>query len=99
MIYENITQAIGNTPIVKLQTHSIKCSNINIKQESINPGDSVKDCMVEAIIEDAESEVGVYKPGDTIVDGTTGNTGNAQAKVCSAKGYPFCVHNGRNVFD
>lgn len=88
MIYENITQTIGNTPIVKLGKLAPKGANIYVKLESFNPGGSVKDRMAKAIIEDAEQS-GALKPGQTIIEATSGNTGIALAMVCAAKGYPF----------
>jgi len=88
MIYENITKTIGNTPIVKLNKLAPKEANIYVKLESFNPGGSVKDRMAKAIIEDAERS-GALKPGQTIIEATSGNTGIALAMVCAAKGYPF----------
>ena len=88
MIYEDITQTIGNTPIVKLQKLAPEGTSIYVKLESFNPGGSVKDRMAKAIIEDAERS-GALKPGQTIVEATSGNTGIALAMVCAAKGYPF----------
>lgn len=88
MIYENITKTIGNTPIVKLNKLAPKGANIYVKLESFNPAGSVKDRMAKAIIEDAERS-GALKPGQTIVEATSGNTGVALAMVCAAKGYPF----------
>lgn len=88
MIYDNITKTIGNTPIVKLNRLAPEGSNIYVKLESFNPGGSVKDRMAMAIIEDAERS-GALKPGQTIIEATSGNTGVALAMVCAAKGYPF----------
>jgi len=88
MIYDNITKTIGNTPVIKLNKLAPKGSDIYVKIESFNPGGSVKDRMAIAIIEDAERS-GALKPGQTIVEATSGNTGVALAMVCAAKGYPF----------
>ena len=88
MIYENITKTIGNTPIVKLNRLAPKGTGIYVKLESFNPGGSVKDRMARAIIEDAERS-GALKPGQTVIEATSGNTGIALAMVCAAKGYPF----------
>jgi len=88
MIYENISETIGNTPVVKLNKLAPKEANIYVKLESFNPGGSVKDRMAKAIIEDAERS-GALKPGQTIIEATSGNTGVALAMVCAAKGYPF----------
>lgn len=88
MIYENISETIGNTPIVKLNKLAPKNASIYVKLESFNPGGSVKDRIAKAIIEDAERR-GDLKPGQTVVEATSGNTGIALAMVCAAKGYPF----------
>jgi cysteine synthase A len=88
MIYDNITKTIGNTPIVKLNRLAPQGVNIYVKLESFNPAGSVKDRMARAIIEDAERS-GALKPGQTIIEATSGNTGIALAMVCAAMGYPF----------
>lgn len=88
MIYDNITKTIGNTPIVKLNRLEPQGVNIYVKLESFNPAGSVKDRMARAIIEDAERS-GALKPGQTIIEATSGNTGIALAMVCAAMGYPF----------
>ena len=88
MIYNNILDTIGSTPIVKL--HRIAPSHVDlyVKVESFNPGGSVKDRLALAIILDAEQK-GLLKPGQTVVEATSGNTGIALAMVCAARGYPF----------
>ncbi len=88
MIYNNILDTIGRTPIVKL--HRIAPSHVDlyVKVESFNPGGSVKDRLALAIILDAEQK-GLLKPGQTVVEATSGNTGIALAMVCAARGYPF----------
>jgi len=88
VIYNNILETIGNTPIVKLQRVAPKNQNIYAKLEAFNPLASVKDRLAIAIIEDAEKR-GAIKPGQTVVEATSGNTGIALAMVCAAKGYPF----------
>ncbi len=88
MIYNNVSDTVGNTPIVKLNNVAPAGANIYVKLESFNPGGSVKDRMAKAIIEDAERR-GVLKPGQTVIEATSGNTGIALAMVCAAKGYPF----------
>jgi len=88
MIYDNILQTIGNTPIVKLQRVAPANQNIFAKLEAFNPLASVKDRLAIAIIEDAEKS-GALQPGQTVVEATSGNTGIALAMVCAAKGYPF----------
>jgi cysteine synthase A len=88
MIYESILDTIGDTPVVKL--HRVVPDNVEIyaKVEAFNPAGSVKDRLAFAIIDDAERR-GTIKPGQTIVEATSGNTGIALAMVAAAKGYPF----------
>ncbi len=88
MIYNNILETIGNTPIVKLQRLAPGNQHVYAKLEAFNPLASVKDRLAIAIIEDAE-KTGALKPGQTVVEATSGNTGIALAMVCAAKGYPF----------
>ena len=88
MIYENILGTIGRTPIVRLQRLAPAGVTVYAKCEFFNPGSSVKDRLAIAIIEDAEAR-GALKPGQTVVEATSGNTGIALAMVCAAKGYPF----------
>ena len=88
MIYENILGTIGRTPIVKIQRLAPKNVTMYAKCEFFNPLSSVKDRLAIAIIEDAERS-GTLKPGQTVVEATSGNTGIALAMVCAAKGYPF----------
>ena len=88
MIYDSILDTIGNTPIVKLHRLPPKHVDLYVKVEAFNPGGSVKDRLAIGIILDAEQR-GVLKPGDTVVEATSGNTGVALAMVCAARGYPF----------
>ena len=88
MIYDNILETIGNTPIVRLNRIAPENQNIYAKLEAFNPLASVKDRLVIAIIDDAERR-GTLQPGQTVVEATSGNTGIALAMVCTAKGYPF----------
>ena len=88
MIYNSILDTIGNTPIVRLNHIAPKHVDMYVKVEAFNPMASVKDRLAIAVIEDAEQR-GVLKPGQTVVDATSGNTGIALAMVCAAKGYPF----------
>ena len=88
MIYNNILETIGNTPIVQLNSIAPKNQSMFVKVEAFNPMASVKDRLAIAIIEDAEKK-GMLKPGQTVVEATSGNTGIALAMVCAVKGYPF----------
>ena len=88
MIYDNILGTIGRTPIVRIQRLAPKNVTMDVKCEFFNPLSSVKDRLAIAIIEDAERR-GTLKPGQTVVEATSGNTGIALAMVCAAKGYPF----------
>ncbi|GAA4348337.1 cysteine synthase A [Kangiella taiwanensis] len=87
-IYDSILDTIGNTPIVKINRLGPKHVNLFVKAEYFNPLASVKDRLAFAIINDAEQK-GLLKPGQTVVEATSGNTGIALAMVCAAKGYPF----------
>ena len=86
MIHESILDTIGRTPIVRLHRLAPDHISLYAKVESFNPGGSVKDRLALAIILDAE-EKGLLKPGDTVVEATSGNTGVALAMVCAAPGY------------
>ena len=87
-LYDSILDTIGNTPIVKLQRLAPKHATVYVKVESFNPGGSVKDRLALAIVLDAEQK-GLLKPGNTIVEATSGNTGVALAMVAAARGYKF----------
>ena len=88
MIYNNILETIGNTPIVRLNSFGPDHIDIYGKVESFNPLGSVKDRLAIAIIIDAEKR-GTLKPGQTVIEATSGNTGISLAMVCAVKGYPF----------
>ncbi|HTT02118.1 MAG TPA: cysteine synthase A [Steroidobacteraceae bacterium] len=88
MIYDSILGTIGRTPIVRINRLAPKHVTMYVKCEFFNPLASVKDRLAIAIIEDAEQR-GELKPGQTVVEATSGNTGIALAMVCAAKGYPF----------
>src|SRR6201996_353480 len=88
MIYDNILGTIGKTPIVRIQRLAPKHVTMYVKCEFFNPLGSVKDRLAIGIIEDAERK-GTLKPGQTVIEATSGNTGIALAMVCAAKGYPF----------
>jgi len=88
MIYNSIIETIGNTPVVRLNHIAPDGVEIYVKVESFNPLASVKDRLAWAIVNDAEKK-GQLKPGQTVVEATSGNTGIALAMVCAARGYGF----------
>jgi len=95
-IVDNILQTIGNTPLVRLNrlTSGLKAT-VLAKVETTNPGNSVKDRMAVKMVEDAEKN-GWLKPGGTIIEGTSGNTGMGLALACIVKGYKLiCVINDK----
>src|SRR5436309_1546748 len=95
--YGDIVQAIGHTPLVELKRLSPKPGvRIYAKLESYNPTGSVKDRVARAMIEDAEQK-GAIRPGQTILEPTSGNTGISLAMICSRKGYPLKVVMPDNV--
>ena len=87
-IHDSILDTIGRTPVVKLHRVAPRHVQLYAKVESFNPGGSVKDRLALAIVLDAEAK-GLLKPGDTIVEATSGNTGVALAMVAAARGYKF----------
>src|SRR5215475_1835380 len=88
MIYDSILGTIGKTPVVRIQRLAPGHVTLYVKCEFFNPLASVKDRLAIAIIEDGERR-GALKPGQTVIEATSGNTGIALAMVCAAKGYPF----------
>jgi len=88
LIYDSITDLIGRTPLVRINRLAPDNVTMYVKLEMFNPGGSVKDRLALGIIEDAERR-GTLKPGQTVIEGTSGNTGIALAMVCAARGYPF----------
>ena len=88
--YANILETIGNTPLVRLNKLAPAGANVYVKVESFNPMGSVKDRMARAVIEQAERS-GALKPGQTVIEATSGNTGIGLAMVCAQKGYPLVV--------
>ena len=88
MIYDSILNTIGRTPVVRINRLAPADVTMYVKCEFFNPLSSVKDRLAIAIIDDAERS-GALKPGQTVVEATSGNTGIALAMVCAAKGYPF----------
>ncbi len=88
MIYDNILGTIGRTPVVRIQRLAPSHATMFVKCEFFNPLASVKDRLAIAVIEHAE-RTGALRPGQTVVEATSGNTGIALAMVCAVKGYPF----------
>jgi len=93
--FDNILQTIGNTPLVRLHKLAPDGVHLHVKLESFNPLGSVKDRMAHAVIEDAERR-GALKPGQTVVEATSGNTGIGLAMVCAHKGYPLVLTMAEN---
>ena len=89
-LYDNILDTIGRTPVVRLNKLAPVGVSVYVKLESFNPLGSVKDRMARAVIEHAE-RTGALKPGQTVVEATSGNTGIGLAMVCAQKGYPLVV--------
>jgi cysteine synthase A len=88
--YANILETVGNTPVVRINKLAPAGINLFVKVEAFNPLGSVKDRLAHGIIEDAE-RTGALKPGQTVIEATSGNTGIGLAMVCAAKGYPLVV--------
>ncbi|HVK85295.1 MAG TPA: cysteine synthase A [Kofleriaceae bacterium] len=88
--YESIVQTVGRTPVVRLNRLAPAGVNLYVKVEAFNPLGSVKDRLALGIIEDAE-RTGALKPGQTVIEATSGNTGIGLAMVCAAKGYPLVI--------
>ena len=89
-IHDSILSTIGNTPVIRLNALAPDGVELFVKVESFNPGGSVKDRLALGIIEAAERD-GTLKPGQTVIEATSGNTGIGLALVCAAKGYPLVV--------
>jgi cysteine synthase len=88
--YASILETVGNTPVVRINKLGPPGINLFVKVEAFNPLGSVKDRLALGVIEDAE-KTGKLKPGQTVVEATSGNTGIGLAMVCAAKGYPLVV--------
>jgi cysteine synthase A len=88
--YDNILGTVGNTPAVRINHLAPAGINLYVKIEAFNPLGSVKDRLALGVIEDAERR-GELKPGQTVIEATSGNTGIGLAMVCAAKGYPLVV--------
>ena len=92
-VYQNITSLVGNTPLLELSTIEREENleaRVIVKLEYFNPGGSVKDRIALAMVEDAERR-GALKPGGTIIEPTSGNTGVGLAMVAAAKGYKAII--------
>lgn len=90
MIYQNIIETIGNTPVVRINNLAPDHVELYVKAEFFNPAASVKDRLAMSIIEEAEKS-GALQPGQTVVEATSGNTGIGLAMVCAARGYPLVI--------
>ena len=90
MKYDSIIGTIGNTPVVKINKLAPKNVTLYVKMESFNPLSSVKDRLALGVIEAAEKS-GALKPGQTVVEATSGNTGIGLAMVCAERGYPLVI--------
>ena len=88
--FANILETVGNTPVVKINKLAPPGVNLFVKVEAFNPLGSVKDRLALGVIEDAE-RTGKLKPGQTVIEATSGNTGIGLAMVCAQKGYPLVV--------
>jgi len=93
--FENILDAVGRTPVIRINKLGPAGVNLYVKVESFNPMGSVKDRLALGVIEDAE-RAGKLKPGQIVVEATSGNTGIGLAMVCAAKGYPLVVTMAEN---
>ena len=89
-LYDSIIDTIGNTPCIRINKLAPTGVRLYVKAEAFNPAASVKDRLAISIIEEAEKR-GELKPGQTVVEATSGNTGIGLAMVCAAKGYPLVV--------
>lgn len=89
-LYDSVVDTIGNTPCIRINTLAPAQVRVYVKAEFFNPAGSVKDRLAISIIEEAERR-GDLKPGQTVVEATSGNTGIGLAMVCAAKGYPLVV--------
>jgi cysteine synthase A len=90
MLYDSILDTVGDTPVVRINNLAPNGVRVYVKVESFNPAASIKDRLALNIIEAAERD-GTLKPGQTVVEATSGNTGIGLAMVCAQKGYPLVV--------
>src|SRR5436190_2416837 len=89
-LYDSVVDTIGDTPCIRVNHLAPANVRLYVKAEFFNPASSVKDRLAISIIEEAERN-GTLKPGQTVVEATSGNTGIGLALVCAAKGYPLVV--------
>jgi cysteine synthase len=89
-LFDNVMDTIGDTPCIRINTLAPEHVHLYVKAEFFNPVGSVKDRLAVSIIEEAERS-GALRPGQTVVEATSGNTGIGLAMVCAAKGYPLVV--------
>lgn len=89
-LYDNVLETIGDTPVIRINRIAPSHVSVYVKSEAFNPAGSVKDRLAISIIEAAERD-GSLKPGQTVVEASSGNTGIGLAMVCAAKGYPLVV--------
>ncbi|MCB1464644.1 MAG: pyridoxal-phosphate dependent enzyme [Nitratireductor sp.] len=90
LLYDSVLETIGDTPVIRINRLAPEHVRLYVKVEAFNPAGSVKDRLAVSIIEEAEKR-GDLKPGQTVVEATSGNTGIGLAMVCAAKGYPLVV--------
>ncbi|HEY3622419.1 MAG TPA: pyridoxal-phosphate dependent enzyme, partial [Roseiarcus sp.] len=88
--FQNILETVGHTPVVRINRLAPEGINLHVKIEAFNPLGSVKDRLALGVIEAAEQS-GELKPGQTVVEATSGNTGIGLAMVCAAKGHPLVL--------
>src|SRR6476469_1298977 len=93
--FESILGTVGNTPVIRINKLAPPGVNLFVKVEAFNPLGSVKDRLALGVIEDAEA-AGALKPGQTVIEATSGNTGIGLAMVCAQKGYPLVVTMAEN---
>src|SRR6187402_3221354 len=93
--YDNILGTVGNTPVVRINKLAPAHVKLYVKIEAFNPMGSVKDRLALGVIEDAE-RTGQLRPGQTVIEATSGNTGIGLAMVCAQKGYPLVVTMSEN---
>lgn len=89
-LFASVLDTIGDTPVIRINTLAPKGVALYVKAEAFNPGGSIKDRLALSIIEEAERD-GSLRPGQTVVEATSGNTGIGLAMVCAARGYPLVV--------